>query len=61
MSHKFKKYLKYILWLTGCWQSLKRNALLFDRAAETDTIKLLMLYRITEYVMWGDETFLYTR
>lgn len=40
MSHKFMKYLKYILWLTGCWQSFKHIALLFERAAEVNAITL---------------------
>lgn len=41
MSHKVIKYLKYILWLTGCWQSLKHIALPFDRAVDGNAIKLL--------------------
>lgn len=41
MSHKFMKYLKYILWLTGCWQRFKSFFLPFDRATGENTIKLL--------------------
>lgn len=41
MSHKVIKYLKYILWLTGYWQSLKHIALPFDRAVDGNAIKLL--------------------